>query len=219
MMMSWHINLSLIVNFLKQRSSKCFPPDVSVSRSRPVHDRAESGNMFAPNNCKWNAPRTGSRLKNNAIVRKQRGLIRAGGSSSSKASKHGSLDRLLIIFTLRHFRERFPKRYDPERHLGIFYAFLSVCELLLNSTSVLASFLPHSSSLSLTSLNMRACGSPKDSLWVCVMTKNISGVIRAKRLIKRWSCVFCLILSVSLSNTRKWDGTEIFWEYRHSPVS
>lgn len=58
----------------------------------------ESGNSFTKVTWKtkstWtNAPWIGSRLKNNSIVHKQRGLIRAGGSSFSKASKHSKLAR------------------------------------------------------------------------------------------------------------------------------
>lgn len=73
--------------------------------------RQDLAGVFVP---RWtrtdlHAPRIGTMLKNNAIVPKQRGLIRAGGRSSSKASKHCSLDRLLMIFVLRHFREKIPE--------------------------------------------------------------------------------------------------------------
>lgn len=139
----------LLIIFLQQHISNCFIAYIMIM--------CMWMNIFfskKPRRAPWICHKF--KKKKKSIVHKQRGLIRAGGSNFSKASKHCSLDHLLMIFVPRHFGERFLKRYDPRRHffLEIFYAFYQSesCDwiarvFLLGSTSP---FLSRSFSLSLS---------------------------------------------------------------------
>lgn len=143
-----------------------------------VYDSVRSGNIFYSNKMNkptWTKKRT--RLKNNSFVHKQRGLIRAGGSSFSKSFKAVLVRPSLNDLCAAPLSGKIPQEIrSPKRGIsGNLLCILSVCKLLLNSTSVLTLSLlsclaPFS--LPLASSNMRVSGSRTDSLWPCVMTKH-----------------------------------------------